>query len=216
MESFSEIREADSEKYELLERFFTLCSQPVPQISPERLGIKGKVDPERYYLAFMLSRVANLPVPQAYASRHVSDWIKSLLHNHLRRNNILIPPSRELRRGETKRSVQGALTFSPEPGVHFNTVVTDFESLYPSLIDAYNLSHETIYCPHEDCQDNKVPGLEHHVCTKKRGIYSVLIGAIKDLRIHWFKPLAKDKTLSTEERRLAEATSELRKLILVS
>jgi DNA polymerase elongation subunit (family B) len=213
---FSGVRQADPVKYNLLKRWFTLCSQPVPEITPESLGIGGKVDPERYYLAFMLSRVANLPVPMAYSSRQVSTWIKSILHNHLRRNNILIPTSKELRRRETKRSVQGALTFPPEPGAHFNTVVTDFESLYPSLIDAYNLSYETIDCHHKECQENRVPGLEHHVCTQRRGVYSLLIGALKDLRIHWFKPLAKDKTISSEERRLAQATSQLLKLILVS
>lgn len=215
-ERFFEVMETDPEKYELLERLFSLCSQPVPEISLEKLGIKGKVDSEKYYLAFMLSRVANLPVPQAYTSRRVSAWIKSFLHNHLRRNNILIPTSRELRRGETKRRVQGALTFPPEAGVYFNTIVVDFESLYPSLIDAYNLSHETIDCLHMECQDNKVPGLEHHVCSQRRGVYSVLIGALKDLRIHWFKPLARDKAIPTKERLLAQATSQLLKLILVS
>ena len=215
-ERFFEVMETDPEKYELLERLFSLCSQPVPEISLEKLGIKGKVDSEKYYLAFMLSRVANLPVPQAYTSRRVSAWIKSFLHNHLRRNNILIPTSRELRRGETKRRVQGALTFPPETGVYFNTIVVDFESLYPSLIDAYNLSHETIDCLHMECQDNKVPGLEHHVCSQRRGVYSVLIGALKDLRIHWFKPLARDKAIPTKERLLAQATSQLLKLILVS
>jgi len=215
-ERFSDVVETDPEKYALLERLFSLCSQPVPEISPEQLGIRGNVDSERYYLAFMLSRVANLPVPQAYTSRHVSAWIKSLLHNHLRRNNILIPTARELRRGETKRSVQGALTFPPEAGVHFNTIVVDFESLYPSIIDAYNLSHETIDCPHMECQDNRVPGLEHHVCRQRRGVYSVLIGALKDLRIHWFKPLTRDKAIPAEERLLAQATSQLLKLILVS
>jgi DNA polymerase elongation subunit (family B) len=215
-ERFSEVSETDPEKYELLERLFHVCSQPVPEINPEKLGIRGKVDTERYYLAFMLSRVANLPVYQAYTSNRVSEWIKSLLHNHLRRNNILIPTARELRRGETKRRVQGALTFPPEAGVHFNTIVVDFESLYPSLIDSYNLSHETIDCPHVECQANRVPGLEHHVCRQRRGIYSVLIGALKDLRIHWFKPLARDKEIPTEERVLAQATSQLLKLILVS
>ena len=215
-ETFSEVKGTDLEKYELLDRWFTLCSQPVPEISPAKLGIRGNVDPEKYYLAFMLSRIANLPVPQAYADHQVSTWIKSIFHNHLKRNNILIPTSRELRKGETKRRVRGAMTFSPESGVHFNTVVTDFESLYPSLIDAYNLSHETIDCPHKECQHNTVPGLDHHVCTHRRGVYSVLIGALKDLRIYWYKPLARDTTLPAKERRLAQATSELLKLILVS
>jgi len=215
-EEFSGIRDTDPAKYDLLERWFSLCSQPVPEVAPERLGKGGRVDPEKHYLAFILSRVANLPVPMAYSSHQVSTWIRSILHNHLRRNNILIPASRELRRGETKRSVQGALTFPPETGVHFNTVVVDFHSLYPSLIDAYNLSHETIDCPHKECQNNKVPGLEHCVCRMRRGIYSVLIGALRDLRVRWYKPLANDKNVSSEERKLAQATSQLLKLILVS
>jgi len=93
-ERFLGVKRADPAKYELLERWFTLCSQPVPEIPPERLGIDGRVDSERYYLAFMLSRVANLPVSQAYTNRQVSTWIKSILHNHLRRNNILIQEGR--------------------------------------------------------------------------------------------------------------------------
>ena len=81
-----------------------------------------------------------------YKSRKVSVWIKSILYNYLRKNNILIPTAKELRRGEETHSVKGALTLTPEPGVYFNTVVVDFDSMYPSLIDSYNLSHETIDC----------------------------------------------------------------------
>jgi DNA polymerase elongation subunit (family B) len=215
-ERFWEVKIQNPEKFELLEKWFTLCSQPFPEVPHEILGVKGDMNPERYHLAFILSRVANLPVPQTYTSRQVSIWIRSILHSHLRKNNFLIPRSRELRKGETKKSVQGALTFQPKPGIYFNTVVTDFESLYPSLIDAYNLSYETINCPHIECRNNKVPGLEHYVCTLRRGVYSVLIGALKDLRIHWYKPLARIQTLSIKERHHAQATSQLLKLILVS
>jgi len=215
-EAFSEVKKTNPKKYDLSERLFILCSQPVPRISLERFGIRKKIDPEQFYLMFMLARLANLPVPKTYHNRQVSTWIKSILHNYLRKKNILIPTSKELRKGETKHSVKGALTLTPESGVHFNTVVVDFDSLYPSLIDSYNLSYETIDCPHNECQNNKVPELEHHVCTKRRGVYSILIGSLKDLRIHWFKPRSKDKNLNAEERRLAEATSKLLKLILVS
>ncbi len=215
-EKYRGIKEIDSSKYELLERWFAVCTQPIPHIPPERLNLDKRLDLEQYYLAFILSRVVNIPLPMAYSNRHVSTWIKSILHNYLRRNRILIPTSKELRRGETKRRVQGALTFAPKSGVYFNTIVLDFESLYPSLIDAYNLSYETINCDHQECQDNRVPKLEHTVCTLRRGVYSILIGAIKDLRIHWFKPLSKNKTITPEARWQAKATSQLLKLILVS
>jgi len=214
--AFSEIRKTDPEKYKLSKRLFILCSQPVPEVNLERFGIKKKLDSDELHSMFTLARVANIPVPLTYHSRQVSVWIKSMLHNYLRKNNILIPTARELRRGEKTHRVKGALTLTPEPGVHFNTVVVDFDSMYPSLIDSYNLSHETIDCDHKECQSNKVPELEHHVCTKRRGVYSILIGSLKDLRIHWFKPRSKDKSLSSEEVKLAEATSKLLKLILVS
>ena len=214
--AFSEIKKIDPEKYKLSKRLFILCSQPVPEVSLERFGITKKVGSEELHSMFMLARLANIPIPLTYRARQVSVWIKSILHNYLRKNNILIPTAKELRKGEETHSVKGALTLTPEPGVHFNVVVVDFDSMYPSLIDSFNLSHETIDCADDECQSNKVPKLAHHVCTKRRGVYSILVGSLKDLRIHWFKPRSNDKALSAEERRLAEATSKLLKLILVS
>jgi DNA polymerase elongation subunit (family B) len=215
-EKFSGMNEMDPLKYEMLERWFTLCSQPIPQVPLGKLGISEGVDYEKLYLAFLLSRIANLPLPVALTNRQVSTWVRSILHFYLRRKNILIPRSAELRRGEPVRRVPGALTFQPKTGTYFDTVVVDFESLYPSVIDSYNLSYETVDCGHEECAVKKVPETNHYVCVEKRGIYSVLIGALKDLRIHWFNPLSRDTSVSDEERQLAEAASSLLKLILVS
>lgn len=213
---FGATKKADPEKYDMLECWFNLLQQPVPQIKPEIIDIK-ELDPRRYHVAFMLSRIANIPVLEAYSSRHVSDWIKSIIYTYLRKKGVLIPNSEELRKGrDLKRSVTGALTIAPKSGVYFNTVVTDFESLYPSVIDSYNLSYETVNCEHEECKNNKISEVDHHICTKRRGFYSVLFGALKDLRIHWFKPLSKDVRLSDEERRSAEAIAKLLKLLTVS
>ena len=214
---FAEVKKNDQPRYAQLKGLFELCYQPIPQVDPEILGIHGKIDSKQYYLAFMLSRIANLPVPLAFSSRRVSEWIKSMMYTYLRRNNFLIPTSKELRRGvRLKESVAGALTIAPKSGVYFNTVVTDFESLYPSCIDSYNLSHETVDCKHKECKKNRVSGLDHHVCIRRKGFYSAIIGALKDLRIHYFKHLSKKAALSKHQRRLAEALTELLKLMLVS
>lgn len=214
---FAGMKKTDPSKYVHLKEFFDLCYQPIPQISPQILGMHGKIDPEQYYLTFMLSRIANLPVPSAHSNRRVSEWIKSMIYTHLRRNGFLIPMSKELRRGEElKNSVPGALTITPKSGVYFNTVVTDFESLYPSCIDRYNLSYETVDCKHEKCRNTRISGLDHHFCVRRRGFYSVIIGALKDLRIHYFKPLSKNTSISKHERLLAKALAKLLKLILVS
>ena len=215
-ETFSRTIDEDPLKFSLLKRWFALCSQPIPQLSKTLLGLRGTVDPQKYSISFILSRVANLSLPTSLSSNQVSIWIKSILHNYLRKNNILIPTSKEFRKGERPRTVKGALTYPPVPGVYFDTYVVDFESLYPSIIDVRNLSYETINCSHQKCQINTVPGLNYYVCTEKRGIYSVLIGSIKDLRIRWFKILAKDNGILESERRQAQATSDFLKLILVS
>jgi DNA polymerase elongation subunit (family B) len=213
---FSEIRTSDPYKFEALKYWFNLCLQPIPEIEPKLFGIRERINRERIYSSFMLSRLANLPISVSFNSRQVSKWIKSILMTYFRRQNILFPNSEELKKGETKTRVEGALTLMPIKGIYFNTVVVDFESLYPSCIDTYNLSYETINCGHEGCRKNVVPGLEHQVCIRRRGVYSLLIGALKDLRIHWFKPLSKNDLISIEERELAEATQQLLKLILVS
>jgi DNA polymerase elongation subunit (family B) len=214
---FAGIEQTDPSKYRMLAYWFNLLYQRIPQVPPGILGMEGETASEKYYRTFMLSRIANLPIPQAYSSRRVSEWIKSMIYMYLRRNRILVPTSKELRRGtQLKRSVPGALTITPKSGIYFNTVVTDFESLYPSCIDSYNLSYETVNCAHKECAANTIPELEHHVCTKRRGFYSILVGALKDLRIHWFKPLSKDPTLSQEDRLIAETAAKLLKLITVS
>jgi len=215
-EVFGGLKSVDPLKYEQLENWFGLLHHPVPQIKPEVLGLKGEVNPDRYYFAFLLSRIVNLPVLETYTSRSVSDWLKSMMYTYLRRNNVLIPSSKELRRGLETHVVPGALTITPKSGIYFNTVVTDFESLYPSCIDSYNLSYETVDCNHAECKINKVAEVGHHICVKRRGFLATLIGALKDLRIRWFKPLSKDNSLSEAEHRQAEITAKLLKLLTVS
>jgi len=217
-DAFAQEKQTNPFKFAQIEEWFNLCHQPVPEIGVELLGGKKKEEDakEQIYLAFLLARVANIPVPEAHTSRRVSDWIKSMIYTYLRRNNILIPTSRELRRGLETHRVPGALTIEPEAGIYFNTFVCDFESLYPSCIDSYNLSYETVNCLHEECTTNKIPEIEHYVCTKRKGFYSLLIGALKDLRIRWFKPLANKNSIPEEQRHLAKAASRLLKLVSVS
>lgn len=217
-EAFKSEKENAPVKYELIKRWFSLCQQPVPDIEPSLLGIKsrGGEAVEQVYLAFLLSRLANIPVPEAHKSRRVSDWIKSIIYTYLRNNDVLIPTSRELRRGLETHRVVGALTLEPIAGTYFNTVVCDFESLYPSCIDSFNLSYETVDCLHEECRVNKVREVGHHICTRRKGFYSLLVGALKDLRIRWFKPLANNTSIPKGERKLAKAASKLLKLMSVS
>jgi DNA polymerase elongation subunit (family B) len=215
LERFKEFKAKDALKYAQISHWLNLLFQPIPKMNPEFFGVK-EISRERVYLTWMLSRIANIPLNEAFNSKHVSDWIKSIIYNHLRRNNILIPTPEELRRGKPTHRVVGALTVSPTPGIYFNTVICDFESLYPSCIDSFNLSYETVDCIHPECRNNRIPEVAYHVCTKQRGFYSILVGALKELRIKLFKPDSKDSSLSEEERKIANTAAKLLKLITVS
>ncbi|MFX0169930.1 MAG: DNA polymerase domain-containing protein [Candidatus Hodarchaeota archaeon] len=213
---FALIKKQDPLKYTFLKEFFQYAIQPVPTIPLGSFKLEKQYDASRILWALMLARVANIPFLQALTSRGVSDWIRSMLYSSYRRLGILIPDPEELKKGHTPHRVEGALTIAPTPGAYFNMAVLDFESLYPSLIDQYNLSYETMDCGHTECQTNQVPDEAHYVCTHRRGIFSALIGAIKDLRIHWFKPLSREKNLPARQREQATTISDLLKLLLVS
>jgi DNA polymerase elongation subunit (family B) len=214
-ENFKEVKMKDALKYAQIFYWLNLLLQPIPKLNPEFFGVK-EINQEKVYATWMLSRIANIPLIEAFNSRRVSEWIKSMIYTYLRRNGILIPTSEELRRGKPTHRVVGALTVAPTPGTYFGTVVCDFESLYPSCIDSFNLSYETVDCIHPECKTNRIPDVEYHVCTKRRSFYSILVGALKELRIRLFKPASKDNSLSEEERRNASTAAKLLKLITVS
>jgi DNA polymerase I len=214
-ERFKEVNAKDALKHSQISYWLNLLLQPIPNLNPDFFGVK-EIDQEKVYATWMLSRIANIPLAQAFSSRRVSEWIKSMIYTYLRKNKILIPTSEELRKGKPTHRVVGALTVAPTPGVYFGTVVCDFESLYPSCIDSFNLSYETVDCIHPECRGNKIPDVDYHVCTKRRGFYSILVGALKELRIKLFKPNSKDNSLMEEERKIAGTAAKLLKLITVS
>jgi DNA polymerase elongation subunit (family B) len=93
--AFAQEKKIAPQKYAQIKEWFNLCHQPVPDIDLDLLGSKERHEnaTEQIYLAFLLARIANIPVPEAYTSRRVSDWIKSMIYTYLRKNNILIPTS---------------------------------------------------------------------------------------------------------------------------
>jgi len=139
----------------------------------------------------------------------VSRWIRNFMHREHRRRNMLIPNGEDILAVKGKsvtkaiikgKKYKGAIVVEPVPGVHFNVAIMDFPSLYPSIIKVWNLGYQSILCQHPECRSNLIPGTPHWVCTKKRALESLLIGSLRDLRVQWYKPKSKDKTLGAELR----------------
>jgi len=173
-------------------------------------------------LLVVISRIARMPIDDI-SRMGVSQWIRSLLYYEHRQNGILIPRRQELDNKSSNvineavikdKKFRGGLVVEPEEGIHFDVTVMDFASLYPSIIKVKNLSYETVRCSHDECKKNTIPQTNHWVCTKKNGLTSVLIGSLRDLRVNYYKNMAKKDTLTVEEKQLFTVVSQALKVIL--
>jgi len=173
-------------------------------------------------LLIVISRIARMPIDDI-SRMGVSQWIRSLLYYEHRQNGILIPRRQELDNKSSNvineavikdKKFRGGLVVDPVEGIHFDVTVMDFASLYPSIIKVKNLSYETVRCSHDVCKKNTIPQTNHWVCTKKNGLTSVLIGSLRDLRVNYYKNMAKKDTLSVEEKQLFTVVSQALKVIL--
>lgn len=172
-------------------------------------------------LLMVIARVGKMPIDDL-SRLGVSNWIRSMLYFEHRQQNALIPRPEELAdKGGAKseaiikgKKYKGGLVIDPKSGIHFNVAVLDFASLYPSIIKVFNISYETVNCPHEECHKNKIPEVGTWYCSKRRGIESLVVGSLRDLRVDYYKQLTKSKTLSKEEKDLYKVVSQGLKVIL--
>ena len=173
-------------------------------------------------LILVLARISKMPMEDV-SRQGVSRWIRNFLHFEHRRLGMLIPNTSDILalKGKTAttaiikgKKYKGAIVVDPVPGVHFNVAVMDFPSLYPSIIKIWNLGYQTMLCNHEECRENLVPDTPHWVCTKDRALESLLIGSLRDLRVDWYKPKSKDKSLSEDVRNWYSVIQRALKVIL--
>ncbi|MFW9781712.1 MAG: DNA-directed DNA polymerase I [Candidatus Heimdallarchaeota archaeon] len=173
-------------------------------------------------LIILLCRITKMPVHDMIR-RQISTWIQNIFYFEHRRKNSLIPRRSEI--GEWKKGgilsskadddkFMGAYVVPPVPGIHFDVVVMDFASLYPSIIKEYNLSYETVLCPHKDDEDNLVKGTPYHICTHKMGIFAYVVGFFRDIRVKYFKPKSGDKTLSEKQRSYYQTIQQALKVFI--
>ncbi len=157
-------------------------------------------------LLVVLSRITRFPIREL-SRRGVSAWIENWFNAEHRERNYLIPNRYQLEKKEervsqlgprpppiiTGKKYRGAIVLEPKPGVWFNVWVLDFASIYPTIIKVHNISYETVDCVHQECRKNKVSETPHWICTKRKGITSLLVGLIRDLRVKYFKKKAKQE-----------------------
>ena len=173
-------------------------------------------------LLVIIARIGRMPLDDI-ARLGVSQWIRSLLYYEHRQRSALIPRREDLQKrseGVMSEAVikdkkyRGGLVVDPKEGIHFDVVVMDFASLYPSIIKVKNLSYETVRCSHDECKKNTIPQTNHWACKKRNGLTAIIIGSLRDLRVNYYKSLSKKETLSEEQRQQYTVVSQALKVIL--
>jgi DNA polymerase I len=175
-------------------------------------------------LLVVIARISRLSIDDI-ARFGVNQWIRGMLYYEHRHRNILIPRRDELQaKGSAsttaiikEKKYRGGLVVEPVLGIHFGVIVVDFASLYPSIIKVHNISYETVNCIHQSCKNDpnqQILGTTHWICKEKRGLTSLLIGSLRDLRVNYYKYLSKNKALPSEERQLYNVVSQAIKVIL--
>ncbi|KJX92393.1 DNA polymerase alpha catalytic subunit like protein [Zymoseptoria brevis] len=109
-----------------------------------------------------------------------------------------------------KDKYKGGLVFEPEKGLYDKFIlVMDFNSLYPSIIQEYNICFTTIERGHLTEEDEKVPEVPDD--TANKGILPRLIKTLVSRRRE-VKKLMKDKSATEDQRKTWDVKQQALKL----
>jgi len=174
---------------------------PIPDRFYRQLGnynkedsiLNGELWEETMEVYILCMRIANVNMSEL-SRRGITFWHTNFLLTHVFREKNMIPNRQELNQlGEActvsvidGKKYKGA-NVKAIMGIYFNFLIMDFASLYPTIHKEYNISVETVNCPHETCRDNVVPGTTHWVCKERVGFVGELYGFFRDIRVRWFK-----------------------------
>lgn len=193
------------------ERSYMSYGRVIFRAAPHLLSGRWHVDARNSFLfgetglpgLVELSRLSGIPL-QRVARTSPGTAISAMQVATAVRRGILVPYKKrepeEFKSGlDLVVTDKGGLTYIPRPGMHENVGELDFASMYPSLMDRYNISPETIDC--SCCRPGRpVPEIGTHTCGRRRGLVPDTIAPI----------LAKRRLL--KERQKDAADPETREL----
>jgi DNA polymerase I len=149
-----------------------------------------------------LSALTGLPLDQAMAAA-VGFRVDSYLIKQAHRIGEVIPSRVE----QPYYTYRGALVLEPKHGVHENIAVLDFASMYPRLMEKYNLSPDTLIRPSERVANDlafAIPEVKHRFRKKPDGFYRIVLLTLIQQRDAIKKGLTRLEEQSTQYKVLRE------------
>ncbi len=170
--------------------------------------------------AFELARLTGLPMQQVVRSS-TGTGLSAMEVATAYRKKILIPwrkrePEDFKSAEELLVSDKGGLVFQPIVGLHEQVAELDFTSMFPTIMERFNVSPETVRC--SCCRGTpwvvRVPELGTSVCRKRRGLVPETLAPLIAKRSQ-YKRLAKSLPAG-RERDQYKARASCHKWLLVT
>ena len=186
------------------------------------LDYLSHIEADTYFIAALAMKVQMLPLTMVLTNLAGNSWARTLTGTRAERNeyillhefhrNKYICPDKATFKGRTtkdtadgeddeatskKDKYKGGLVFEPEKGLYDKFVlVMDFNSLYPSIIQEYNICFTTVDRTALSEDEDRVPEVPEK---QELGILPKLIATLVGRRKQ-VKSLMKDKSATPEQR----------------
>jgi DNA polymerase, archaea type len=138
-----------------------------------------------------IARTCRVPLHTA-ARNSIGSSMSSLQFYQAIEDDVLIPKNKSI--PEAFKSAydllvgdRGGFVYEPKVGAHDFVGEVDFSSMYPSIMANNNISAETVLC--KCCPDSpmRIPELNYHICTKRKGIVPKTLRFVVDKRLYYKK-----------------------------
>jgi DNA polymerase I len=130
--------------------------------------------------AMQLSNLVSLPLDHV-GTAAVGFRVEWFLIKHAQKIGELVPK----RVKKPYRPYTGAIVLRPEPGLHENIAVLDFNSMYPNIMMTYNLSPDTYVSPKQPippCGVYEAPEVKHRFRKEPPGFYKEVLSHLIKVR----------------------------------
>jgi DNA polymerase I len=165
-----------------------------------------------------IARTCRSPLHTA-ARNSIGSSMSSLQFYQAIKDDVLIPRNKSI--PETVKSAyellvgdRGGFVFEPRVGAHDHIGEIDFSSMYPVLMAKNNISAETVLCKCCPNSPRRIPELNYHICTKRKGIVPKALELVVNKRL--FYKRMKTEAETPELREIYDKRQAALKWILVT
>jgi DNA polymerase-2 len=130
------------------------------------------------------ARITGLPLQKAVRRSPGGGFTGMQIRTALE-NDILIPVNKKQRErfktvAQLLSADRGGIIYQPTTGLHRDVAEIDFFSMYPSLMEKWNVSAETV--GREGANTFIVPGIDRPITQDNKGIVPAILGPLLDAR----------------------------------